>query len=523
MSELIDLKDKTLIDMLLEEQQQVGTPVGRFADAAESESGGQGGRFGDLIPLSAPRKGEQYAFQVDLDRCSGCKGCVTACHSLNGLDEDETWRDIGSLVGEGEQGPYLQTVTTACHHCVEPGCLIGCPVNAYEKDEASGIVLHLDDQCIGCQYCVLKCPYDVPKYSSKRGVVRKCDMCHSRLSSGEAPACVQACPHEAIKIVTVETNEVLAKSSRGGGFLPASPDPSYTKPSTSYISSKKLPDNLVAADAHVLRPQHTHWPLVGLLALSQIGIGGFLASAFSWERGGDIAYAIAWGVLHVGLLCSALHLGQPLKAWRIFVGFRRSWLSREAVVLGFCSGISIPALGAICLGWFGFSDYAAAVGPWGKVAAWASALVGLIGVLTSVFIYVDTQRSFWRLRISAFKFYGSVVLGALSFAAIAAGGVGLFEVLSINLVLALKLFGEWKSLHENAVTVRLVEGPLSTIWKLRLFSAAVVAATVVLGYFLGGLWLALVGLASVCLSELLERVLYFKAVNAPKMPGGHNG
>ena len=74
--------------------------------------------------------------------------------------------------------PYQQTVTTACHHCVEPACLEGCPVLAYEKDAETGIVRHLDDQCIGCQYCVLKCPYDVPKYSAKRGIVRKCDMCY---------------------------------------------------------------------------------------------------------------------------------------------------------------------------------------------------------------------------------------------------------------------------------------------------------------------------------------------------------
>ena len=53
---------------------------------------------------------------------------------------------------------------------------------AYEKDPVTGIVRHLDDQCIGCSYCILKCPYDVPKYSRARGIVRKCDMCHSRLA-----------------------------------------------------------------------------------------------------------------------------------------------------------------------------------------------------------------------------------------------------------------------------------------------------------------------------------------------------
>jgi len=83
----------------------------------------------------------------------------------------------------------------------------GCPVLAYDKDETTGIVRHLDDQCIGCQYCILKCPYDVPKYSESRGIVRKCDMCHDRLSVGEAPACVQACPNEAIRIITVNQED----------------------------------------------------------------------------------------------------------------------------------------------------------------------------------------------------------------------------------------------------------------------------------------------------------------------------
>ena len=117
--------------------------------------------------------------------CTACKACVSACHSLNGLDDDEIWRNVGTIYGGTPSEPYQQTVTTACHHCVEPGCLEGCPVMAYEKDKATGIVRHLDDQCIGCEYCLLKCPYDVPKYSSRRGIVRKCDMCYHRLAADD--------------------------------------------------------------------------------------------------------------------------------------------------------------------------------------------------------------------------------------------------------------------------------------------------------------------------------------------------
>ena len=133
---------------------------------------------------------------------------MAACHSLNGLDDDEAWRDVGLLVGGTAGLPVIQHVTSACHHCLDPACLSACPVDAYEKDPITGIVKHLDDQCFGCQYCTLACPYDVPKFHAAKGIVRKCDMCGDRLHAGEAPACVQACPHEAIRITVVDVDDV---------------------------------------------------------------------------------------------------------------------------------------------------------------------------------------------------------------------------------------------------------------------------------------------------------------------------
>src|SRR3954464_15334671 len=103
--------------------------------------------YRNLIPLEKPGPGEQYAFQVDLDACTGCKACVVACHVMNGLDEGETFRTVGLLHGGTPEAPVRQTVTSACHHCLEPACLSGCPTGAYEKSPLTGIVKHLDDQC----------------------------------------------------------------------------------------------------------------------------------------------------------------------------------------------------------------------------------------------------------------------------------------------------------------------------------------------------------------------------------------
>ncbi len=148
-----------LLSDLLERQSDLSA-VDRFSKVhAEMD----GPLYRDLIPLSKPGQGEQYAFEVDLDACSGCKACVTACHSMNGLDEGESWRDVGLLVSSEGQGPV--TVTSACHHCADPACANGCPTLAYEKDAETGIVRHLDDQCIGCSYCEMKCPYGVPKFN----------------------------------------------------------------------------------------------------------------------------------------------------------------------------------------------------------------------------------------------------------------------------------------------------------------------------------------------------------------------
>ena len=135
---------ENLIDKLLAEQKKLQTPVARFTKAHDNHEL-RTDLYKHLIPFEKPGKGEQYAFQVELDKCTGCKACVVACHTLNGLDEDEAWRDVGLLqAGNG----FQQTVTTACHHCLDPECMNGCPVGAYEKEKDTGIVRHLDANAV---------------------------------------------------------------------------------------------------------------------------------------------------------------------------------------------------------------------------------------------------------------------------------------------------------------------------------------------------------------------------------------
>ena len=422
----------TLIDQLLAEQQRL-TAVEKFAQKHErADFPAQSRYYEDLIPLSRPAPGQQYAFAVNLDKCTGCKACVSACHSLNGLEEHETWRDVGFLVGGHRGNAYQQTVTTACHHCLEPGCLEGCPVMAYDKDSETGIVRHLDDQCIGCQYCTMKCPYDVPKYSKRLGIVRKCDMCHDRLAVGEAPACVQACPHEAITIRLADVAETLSAATPNSQLLPGAFDSSYTKPTTLYTTAKKMPVDTRPADAYALRLEHAHWPLIVMLVLSQMAVGLSTALAVgslffpSFFSAAGLPIAVGgFALLNIGLIAAVFHLGRPLGAWRFFLGLRTSWMSRE--ILAF--SIFAAAAGFAILPAFLLHPLAARLIPsflhsllvplpvamLASVASAVAVVLGFVAVFTSAMIYIDTHRALWRAAMAFPRFYGATfALGAVA-------------------------------------------------------------------------------------------------------------
>jgi Fe-S-cluster-containing dehydrogenase component/DMSO reductase anchor subunit len=453
---------ETLIDAFLAEQRQL-TAVERF-----SQRVGDTGRpllephYRALLPATPPGPGEQYAFEVDLDQCSSCKACVVACHSLNGLDAEESWREIRLLVGprSGTSRPPAEplalAVTSACHHCVDPGCLNGCPVLAYDKDPITGIVRHLDDQCIGCSYCIFTCPYEVPKFSSARGIVRKCDLCQGRLAVGEAPACVQACPNEAIRITRVSTSAVTERyrddasqpgASDAGCSLPGMPPASLTLPSTVYRSRHSLDSLESRTLSGTLRPQEPHWPLIAMLVLTQWG-GGALA-AVGW-RCLSVGATPSWLemsvaaagclVLHAGLVASVFHLGQPLKAWRIGLGWRTSWLSREAIALGLLSGVSLLFTGLMALG---------TVPSGVPLPAWmlrgSAAVMILLLILATVAqiqVYAVTGRPRWRRPLTASRFVGTVALGAGVAAGFLAGGSA--TLIFGGLLLGLSVAERWQ-------------------------------------------------------------------------------
>lgn len=523
---------QTLIDELLAEQRTL-TAVERFSRAHELHEIPAGEKqYRRLLPASAPKAGEQYAFEVELDKCSGCKACVTACHSLNGLDENETWRGVGLLISPPStlhSQPFQQHITTACHHCLDPGCLNGCPVLAYDKDPRTGIVRHLDDQCIGCQYCVMKCPYEVPKYSARLGIVRKCDMCANRLAVGEAPACAQACPSEAIKIALVET---LSATRRPLviPFLPDSPNPKITLPTTRYLSKRALPQNLFAADHDKPRLDHSHWPLVIMLVLTQAAAGLFVANVFAREIWLSM---VGFLLLVIGMVAAVFHLGQPMKAWRAFLGWRKSWLSRELIALNFFVGIA-----ALAIAFSVFAPESESEG-WSelkRIALVCAAAAGLLSVFASAMVYVDTQRPFWHARFSFGNFFGTTLQLGVTFAAAIFGWAGKsnqsqsFALMALFFLVAMFT---WRSaelgaarknsespIHFNARIICELLPPTTSVLT-QLFAAGVVLSLLAASNLAhaGRLWASALALA-VFSSEIIARWIFFTAGASKRMPGG---
>jgi Fe-S-cluster-containing dehydrogenase component len=135
---------------------------------------------------------------VDTTRCQGCRACEAACAEANGLGEPVAAGDDAVFANTRTTDQYTFTVVnrydtghtgaepvrfikTQCMHCVEPACASACPVRALEKT-ASGAVTYTGNRCLGCRYCMVACPFDVPKFEYEKAMpyVKKCELCHER-------------------------------------------------------------------------------------------------------------------------------------------------------------------------------------------------------------------------------------------------------------------------------------------------------------------------------------------------------
>jgi Fe-S-cluster-containing dehydrogenase component/DMSO reductase anchor subunit len=349
-----------------------------------------------------------------MGKCIGCQCCVVACNEQNGNPAAINWRRVGEIEGGWYPNTARSYLSMGCDQCFDPTCLSGCPVDAYTKDAATGIVLHSAGACIGCQYCTWNCSYGVPKYNPDRGVVGKCDMCHSRLSLGQAPACVSACPSGAIQIEIVDVRAWRATATANRPE-PGIPSGDSSLSSTRVTLPSNLPPNARPVDLVRLSPGEPHWPLIAMTVLTQLSVGAlatvWLLDVLDASARLGIAAMTAVLVGLIALAASTLHLGRPVHAYRALKMWRRSWLSRE--VLLFTGFAAVACVYAATL-WFDF--------PGRTMLGALTVAFGVGGVVASGWIYRVPSRPSWNSPVTLVQFQlTAATLGPLLAAAVGAG------------------------------------------------------------------------------------------------------
>ena len=146
--------------------------------------------------LEKPKEQRRWVMVLDLRKCVGCHACTISCVAENKLPPGVVYRPVL----EEEIGTYPNVtqrfMPRPCMQCDNPPCTPVCPVNATYKND-DGVVVVDYDQCIGCQYCAMACPYGVRYFNKDEGVVEKCTLCTHLVERGEEPACVKVCSAKA--------------------------------------------------------------------------------------------------------------------------------------------------------------------------------------------------------------------------------------------------------------------------------------------------------------------------------------
>lgn len=158
---------------------------------------------------------DSYGVLHDISRCVGCRACEEACQVVNELPESEAdFHNMTVLDNKRRTAPGVYTVVNRydtkttqpvyrkiqCNHCLEPACASACFVKAFKK-QPEGPVTYNENVCVGCRYCMIACPFDIPTYEYDEPLtprVQKCTMCFQRIEDGLLPGCVAACPKEAL-------------------------------------------------------------------------------------------------------------------------------------------------------------------------------------------------------------------------------------------------------------------------------------------------------------------------------------
>lgn len=198
----------------------------------------------------------QYAIVTDLNRCVGCLACSAACKAANDVPIGNFWNKvlrIGPNPTEGGSGRFpdveMYFLPVQCQHCENPECTRVCPTGASQKIE-DGTVQIDKGKCIGCQFCVMSCPYGVRYLNEEQLVVEKCTLCEQKIAHGELPSCVAQCGARARYFGDIEDGIESFEGPWAVDFTEG--DPTYEKTATNRITLKDCVKPWEESDLHYL-------------------------------------------------------------------------------------------------------------------------------------------------------------------------------------------------------------------------------------------------------------------------------
>lgn len=179
-------------------------------------------------------------FYFDSTRCVDCKTCQVAYKKKFDVPKLLEYRVVnGYEVGAYPKARFY-SLSQACNHCADPACVRNCPTRAMYKDEQDGTIQHDDNLCIGCQTCIMACPYNAPVYLEEKGIVNKCNACIDTREEDGATTCEASCGMRTIEFG--DFDELCAKHPDAVVDIACRPDPSITQPSMIILGRDYLQD-----------------------------------------------------------------------------------------------------------------------------------------------------------------------------------------------------------------------------------------------------------------------------------------
>jgi len=365
-------------------------------------------------------------------------------------------------------------------------------------------------------------------------------MCSQRLGVGEAPACVQACPNQAIRIAIVDVAMFVSDarlSSAKDSLVATAPLSKITVPTTKYVSRQPHSATMELASRETIidTAQEGHLPLVAMIVLTQASVGIWIViAAVPWMGMGEdnfFAVALATVIGIVGVHAALLHLGRPWLAYRAFLGWRTSWLSREAIAFGLFLGVAVGSVGCKLL--LGINSDMGSL----RVVDTIVAVVGVVAVMCTGMIYIATRRELWGFRRTSIDFGLSTIglglvggyssLDGLPISALLMGvlctiGAGVAKL--VDHIRGRAGDNRWDDF--SARSGRVLRTELAKPWAILLllhFISLVAAISMVVTYSKSQIAFLPFAIFAMCLAaQAIHRWIYFASVVYRRMPGARS-